>query len=547
MAGLSLITSHTSKAYAKQNCGNRGGVGVVKTIQHNDQPIVCSSGETRILSSTRDGNEIEINMDRGPVKAAGAAVTVTGQGTNITILKKITVINGSGSGLPVIKVLSGGKLTLDQEVNVTGVTEMQKVIVVDGGNSSVMLNGKLTGFEGVQVKNGGMVVLGEGVKTITGTGSGSGVVIDGGGTVRFDESVTFNNVTEAGIKIKGSGMGKATVMGNLKTMTVTKGSRGDGVGIQMDGTGGTASVVMLKIKGEGSGGMGVDVQNGTMTLTGVEISEFRVGVHAQNGTVKLMGESKITVEANGTGIMVGRTGNASMMGGSIKGGGSGQGTGVQGSGTVTLNMVDVSGVKVGVDMQGGTLEMNKGSINFTGERGSYGVRASGGATAELTKVTITGKGSGQGVGVIKDGAGTMTMTEVGISGVKVGVHAKSGTLNMMGGTVTFESGSGNWGVKVESGVMANIMGATIKGSGSGKGMGLYVVGGTATMNGGTISNVESGVYATGTGNLTINGGAKITFTRDYGVKVMGAANANITGATITGGGATGTGVIKDGT
>ncbi|WP_204379513.1 hypothetical protein, partial [Bartonella bovis] len=68
------------------------------------------------------------------------------------------------------------------------------------------------------------------------------VKINDGGMVRLLGDVTFNNGTEAGIQIKGS-KGNASVMGmggtgEMVTMTVN-GSGGDGVGIQMDGTGGT--------------------------------------------------------------------------------------------------------------------------------------------------------------------------------------------------------------------------------------------------------------------------------------------------------------------
>ncbi|WP_146023874.1 hypothetical protein, partial [Bartonella bovis] len=97
MAGLSLITSHTSKAYAQKNCGSGGTVGVV-----NNEPIVCDGGVTRMLNNS-SGSGIEINMDGGSGEAA--AVTVK-DGADITIIKKITVIKGSGSGLPVINVLN---------------------------------------------------------------------------------------------------------------------------------------------------------------------------------------------------------------------------------------------------------------------------------------------------------------------------------------------------------------------------------------------------------------------------------------------------------
>ncbi|WP_146023851.1 hypothetical protein, partial [Bartonella bovis] len=290
------------------------------------------------------------------------------------------------------------------------------------------------------------------------------------------------------------------------------------------------------------------MQNGReMTLNKVGIDGFKMGVHARSGTVKLMGESTITVANSGTGIMVGSGATVSMTQGKIEGGGgSGAGNyGVQGSGAVILNMVDVSGFGKGVDMTAGKLDINMGSIEFESGRDNYGVQVSGEATGTLTSVKIMGKG-GQGTGVVMGSSETMTMTNVGISKVKVGVNAKSGTLNMMGGTVTFESGSGNWGVHVQNGASAIITGATIKGSGNGQGTGLYVMGGTATMNGGEIKEVESGVYATGAGTLTINGGAKITVkggAESYGVKVESGASATLTNMTIEGtSGGTGKGV-----
>ncbi|ENN90766.1 hypothetical protein BBbe_10410 [Bartonella bovis 91-4] len=216
MAGLAL-TSHTSKAYAQaHNCGSSGVVGTV-----NNEPIVCDGGVTRILNS-RSG-DIEINMDTGPGKSAGAAVTVRGSGTNITIGKTLKVTGSKGK--PVIKVERGGALTLVKDVDVKGVT-IKKEIVVDGSESSVTLKGVLKGFDGgeVKVSNEGMIVFEKGVKGIEGM---KVKINDGGGMVRFDESVAFNN-GEAGIKITGS-KGNASVIGMGKTMTVN----GTGVGVMV--------------------------------------------------------------------------------------------------------------------------------------------------------------------------------------------------------------------------------------------------------------------------------------------------------------------------
>ncbi|WP_146023859.1 hypothetical protein, partial [Bartonella bovis] len=303
MAGLAL-TSHT-KAYADQNCGSGSSVATVNNVVG---PIVCDGGGTKTLNSS-GGSEIKIDMDRHSREEA--AVTVTGPGTNITIIaKKLTVTGSKGSGLPVIKVEKGGKLTYVSEA--TGM--IKKEIVVDGSESSVTLKGVLKGFDGVKINDGGVVVLGEKVTGIEEVKVG----INNGGMVTLMKDVAFNNGTEAGIKIEGSG--KASVIGVGRTMTV-KGTRG---GIEVEAGAGKidATVMGLTIKG-GSGGMGVSMQGtGTMELNKVNVSGFTMGVNAKNGTVKLMGESTITVANSGTGIMVSGNGaTVSMTQGKIEGGG----------------------------------------------------------------------------------------------------------------------------------------------------------------------------------------------------------------------------------
>ncbi|WP_158244985.1 hypothetical protein, partial [Bartonella bovis] len=368
----------------------------------------------------------------------------------------------------------------------------------------------------VKVSNEGTVVLGEGVKGIEGMKVG----IDGGGTVRLMKDVAFNNGAEAGIKIEGS-KGNASVIGVGKTVIV-KGS-----GIEVDGNGGTASVVGLTIKGTGSTGVGVDVQNGReMTLNKVEVSGFTVGVNAKNGTVNINGNSTIEVIANGTGIMVSGSGaTADLTKVTIKGTGSGM-YGVRGTGgTVTLNMVNVSGVQKGVEATGGKLNINMGSINFTGV-GSYGVKVGSGATAELMGTKIMGT-SGQGTGVIKEGTGEMTMNMVTIEGVGKGVEVKNGTVKINMGSITFESGVKNYGVHVQNGASAIITGATITGKGSGQGTGVHAMG-TTTMNMVNISNVAMGVGLQ-KGNLTVNGGTMTGV--QTGITMSGSGTLKISGGT----------------
>ncbi|WP_158245006.1 hypothetical protein, partial [Bartonella bovis] len=143
-------------------------------------------------------------------------------------------------------------------------------------------------------------------------------------------------------------------------------------------------------------------------------------------------------------------------------------------------------------------------------------------------------------------------------------------------TITFNNGSGNYGVKVgELVTMASLTNMTITGTGSGEGSKGVIVGsedvdatgmvtmnmtnvgisgvekgvlmngaGTLTMTGVQISGVKMGVEATN-GTLEIKGGTTIVFKngdRNYGVKVQnGVTMASLKSVTIRGEGAGGNG------
>ncbi|WP_158244993.1 hypothetical protein, partial [Bartonella bovis] len=244
--------------------------------------------------------------------------------------------------------------------------------------------------------------------------------------------------------------------------------------------------------------------------------------------------------------------NANITGATITGGGA-TGTGVikDGTGTMTLTKVDISGVKVGIQVTSGNLTVNMGEIKDVqtgidmsgsgklvvnnGARitvkngvGNYGVKVGREVTANLTDVRIEGMGSGKGVimessqtltingGEIKNvekavlmKEGTVTMTGVQISGVKMGVEAIKGTLEIKDGTtITFESGEKNYGVKVGKLVeSARLTDVRIEGTG-GNGVGVYGEGARAvTLDGVNISNVSEGVLMKGGGTLTIKEGS----------------------------------------
>ncbi|ENN92716.1 hypothetical protein m02_10260, partial [Bartonella bovis m02] len=357
-------------------------------------------GENGMLT-TKGSGDIEIKMNMHP---SAEAVKITG-GADITIMKKLKVTGWSGKNLPVIKVEKGGELTLKGGVEVEGVVGTGKVIEVDGGmvvlgEGVKKVEGKGSG-EVMLVNNGGtLMMMGNSAITIKGSG-GKGVQMGSTETLVMMRNVIFENVSE-GINIKGSKETGLSVMGmgvGKTTMTVN----GSGVvGIKVEGSGSIdATVMRLSIVGEGtgSGSKGVEFKGtggkGKLNMTSVDVSGFATGVSASgNGTLNIMGNSRITFKENGTGLEVKGEANATMMGGKIVG--SGKGTGVygvkmMGSGTVKMDGVGISNVEKGVYVENGTVEMMGTAITVKGD----------------------GKGTGYGVGV-------------GVSG---------GAVSMMGGSI----------------------------------------------------------------------------------------------------------------
>ncbi|WP_192812523.1 hypothetical protein, partial [Bartonella bovis] len=208
----------------------------------------------------------------------------------------------------------------------------------------------------------------------------------------------------------------------------------------MDGSGGSKGVEF-----KGTGG------KGTLMLNMVEIEGFEKGVEASKGMVTMMGGS-ITIKENGGkgyGLNMQGEANATLMRTKIVGDRSGTGTGVvmgstgtlmmnmvdisnvgvsgkygvqmTGEGTMVMTSVDISGFEKGVSVEKGKLVMNGGS-KITVTSGGTGLEVKGGASATMMGAVIKGTdGKGTGYGVKMMGEGKVEMVEVGISGVKWGI------------------------------------------------------------------------------------------------------------------------------
>ncbi|WP_343358085.1 right-handed parallel beta-helix repeat-containing protein [Bartonella schoenbuchensis] len=463
------------------------------------------------------------NIDMSGHPRDEAAVTVynkSGGETKIMIKSKLTVRDSrSKNNNPAIKVYNKGELAL---VGGVDVTEVKKGIVVDGRGSSVMV---MTGSIGVktgggpviEVKNGGEVMLMKEVK-VTGSGNvnGVGVLIENGGKVMLMEGVTMKNV-KMGMKIKGNG--NASVKGGGATIEVGQ----SGTGMEVEGN---ANVMELNINGSGGKGTGVvKMGEGTLTLTSVKLMQLETGARVTNGTLTLNGGSKIDVTRGGTGFNV-SGGKVVMMGGSITVGRDGMGMNVSG-GKATMVMGSItgngSGGTTGVVINGRTANVTLEGVNIS--KFATGVEVSKGTLKLEGKTTIEVGAGGKGMEV--GGSGTVMMggmTTITVKGSGTGMYVTGGEVTMM------EGGS-----------------LTITGSGSTGTTGVYVKGGTATvtLERVNISNVGEGVQMEAGESLTVEGGTRINFTGEYGIKLGKGVRAELTKVTIEGSGK-GDGVLMTG-
>ncbi|WP_343358102.1 right-handed parallel beta-helix repeat-containing protein [Bartonella schoenbuchensis] len=464
---------------------------------------------------------------------------------------------------------------------VTGRGNTGTGVVINGRTANVTLNSvTMKQLEtGARVTNGTLRL--NGTTKIDVTGSGSGVSVSGSGQVMMNGTTTIN-VTGSGkgMYVKGG----TVVMSGETTINVT----GVGTGMEVGGSGGSigfagtygvmvgssvkkATLTNVEIVGRGDNGVGVWVKGGDLTVKGnTRITGVKVGIMMMgSGELKVEGGTKIEFVADGIGMYVGSAvTRATLTNVTIVGrgeNGNGYGVLMMGStGTLMMDGVNISKVETGVyamggvlmvsggtikevergiAMTGGTLTVEKGArIEFTG---NYGVYVGDTGRATLTGVTITGEGGGgkgNGYGVYAMGQGTLMMDGVNISKVETGIYMEAGeSLMVKGGSIGF-AGEHGYGVKVGKSVTeATLTNVTI--TGSGKGDGIYAMGGNLTVSGVTIKEVERGIAMTGGGVLMVEGGT-IGFMRDYGVYVGDTGRATLTDVEITGRGGSG---VEDGT
>ncbi|CAM5370816.1 hypothetical protein MAUB1S_06352 [Mycolicibacterium aubagnense] len=403
------------------------------------------------------------------VKAGGKLTNTTGSGLNGGLVNSGTSINDQGGTITTV-VNSAG--TFSNAGTVTGTLE------VNGGTVNNLGSGEL---QGDVVVNGGALINDNRI-------FGALTVNNGG--------VATNNETVGGL---------ATVKVGGK-LTNTTGSRLNGglvnSGTSINDQGGTITTVVNSA--------GTFANAGTVTGT----LEVNGGTVTNNGQVGGL----TTVSSSGT--------FNNISGGALNGGlaNSGSSTNAQG-GTITT-VVNSAGTFANAGTVTGTLEVNGGTVTNNGQVGGLTTVSSSGTFNNISGGALNGGLANSGSSTNAQG-GTIT-TVVNSAGTFANAGTVTGTLEVNGGTVTNNGQVGGLTTVGSSGTFNNISGGELNGGlvNSGASInsqggtistivnaaGTFVnsgaVTGTATVNGGTVTNMAAGVFSN---SVAVNGG---TFSND---------------------------------
>jgi hypothetical protein len=356
------------------------------------------------------------------------------------------------------------------------------------------------------------------------------------------------DITVAAVSFPASGMEKTiTIRGDASLRTISNGGDSDLFtvesgntlvlenNIKLNGNDKSYNAVQVNAGGnlvmragsaiEGASSNAVYINGGVFTMSGGEISgntaDYGGGVYVDDSSTFTMSGGEIsgnTADYGGGVYVDGSSSTFTMSGGEISGNTADYGGGiyVDGSSTFTMSDGTISGNTAGDSGGGGGVYV--GSSTFT---------MSGG---EISGNTISFNGGGGGVYV--DDSSTFTMSDGTISGNTAGrgdgsgggVYV-SGTFTMSGGEISGNTAAGSYsnggGVYVGDSSTFMMSGGEISGNTvGGDGGGVYA-NSTFTMSGGEISGNTArrggGVYVTGRGHFTKNGGGTISGTNSPNV------------------------------
>lgn len=481
---------------------NSGAYASAGTINLTGGSVTASGSSSNglwVLSgATIDADGVDIQAGSYGAITSGGTINL-GLDTRNPSAPLHTVINAGSVGIYVTggsvtgtdaEIISGNRGVLVNQAGSVDLTGGSITAVTGVGNSDTSQGGNFTG-SGVAFNTTGTGVETGGANSVTTlqdngsihttitTGNGAtGIILHSGG-----------QVTGSGVVVDAGGIG-VEASGANTLVTLEDGSSGGNATITADGT-------ALRVTGN-AGAIGT---NAVLTTTGA--AGIAYGAYAQGARIDLTGGSVTAQGANGAGLYAGAAGTITASGTAISTTAAATGAfgaRATGGGTVSLIGTPLVGTTVSTD---GT--------------GSHGLYADGGGviTGNHTSVYTSGAGA-YGIGAVGTGS-NVTLTD---SRVETTLDNAHGAYAASGGTITLtRTDVTTWGVGA-SAVFAGAGGSitlnnlnTYSFGDSAPGAVASGAGSSLTLNGtyvNILSNGSAGLFVTGGGGITVNGGAIAT-------------------------------------
>ena len=516
------------------------------------------------------GTVLAIPDGKTVIIAENVSLSVTGaiNGPGTLINNGTLSLSDGGSLGSTLKLINNGTLN---DRRTTGAAE----VMVTAGDGTVAHLGALADMEWV---NGGTVKLMNlsfsdvpptlkstipAGYTVTLDLNGQAVTPDGG-TLSIGSGASLkilnSNVTEVGIA-NGTLISSADAAGTILLEDNAWFGMNSG---RIENTGTTGYAIVSQ-----QSGAEIQLNGGTVS------SQNNVAILISDGTLQLGTDAAVSCY-NGNGIVADGSAAVTMLGGTVEGTGT-DGIGISLNGDSTLDMQDgtvTGGISVNstkpVTVSGGTISASSGDT----------LAVNAGAELTVTGGTVKNTGSGaaiSAIGTVKLLGGTVTYTGTEPDAVIVngsiaklivssgsqinsrvnGVKLMSGTMEMTGGTVTANS----IGVFVSDGCSLTMSGGNLESTGgsaieidsnattasvtvtsgtvsSAGAMAISMSAGKLELGAGaTVSGSSSGIYASGTADITMRGGTVEgtgASTSGVGMYLMGTSKLNMQDGAVTG-------------
>ena len=466
----------------------QGGQTSDDSADNKNGGAVFINGTGKLTMNNSTIKDCKATEDGGAVYTKGGTVTMMDSSIKGCQAKNGGAIRASANGsTPATVSIQGGTIGgMGADINkAAGGTDSKGGGIFISGNDSALTLTNVAVKGNTADKDGGGIYVNANAKLTVSGGSIADNTSDSGrgGAIAFEAGKTLtlqNACTVSGNTAQNGGGAVYIAGGTFEADGVTfKGNRSHGKGgaICAEKTGTSPSIV--RIKGGAVGGTGANEPN-------------KSGTGANGGGIFIDGDGCTLDVTNNASI----TGNEAQHGGGIF---------AKGQAKVTID--------------GGTISSNKAQ---NGNGGGAHIKDSGTTLTLKGGAAINGNsvqsGTGSGGGVFMQGDGSIFTMESGTISNNTaidkggGVTVYGGTFTMTGGIISGNTAVSGGGIATTKESSFDFIGGTISGNSAGIGKGVYIQ------------------YFTGTGKMTMSGGAKVDSNNDVhlNTNTSGTAHAFIT-------------------